>query len=210
MAVSDLDQKKLHIKSVNWQTLTWLDIEQPTRHEIEYLKQNYNFHDLELDDCLRRVHRPTIDAHEKYLFMMFHFPVFHKRTQGILPSQMSVFLGKDYLITLYEGNLEPLVEMFKNCELNQGARMEFMGRSSAHSGDKGTDHYLNHNATLNFGRQHLWHAFRTSPSVTEPRFFPHHHGDHAHHHHLYARPISAQALALKKISQCFWSLAFLS
>jgi magnesium transporter len=132
MAISDLAQKKLHIKSINWQNLTWLNIEQPTRDEIEYLKQNYHFHDLELDDCLRRVHRPTIDEHENYLFMMFHFPVFHKRTQVILPSQVSVFLGRDYLITLHEGNLESLVEMFKNCELNQDARIEFMARSSAH------------------------------------------------------------------------------
>jgi magnesium transporter len=132
MAISDLAQKKLHIKSINWQKLTWLNIEQPTRDEIEYLKQNYHFHDLELDDCLRRVHRPTINEHENYLFMMFHFPVFHKHTQVILPSQVSVFLGRDYLITLHEGNLESLVEMFKNCELNQDARIEFMARSSAH------------------------------------------------------------------------------
>jgi magnesium transporter len=132
MVISNAAQNKLRIKSINWQKLTWLDIEQPTRDEIEYLKQNYHFHDLELDDCLRRVHRPTIDEHETYLFMMFHFPVFHKRTRVILPSQLSVFLGRDYLITLHEGNLESLVEMFKNCELNQDARIELMARSSAH------------------------------------------------------------------------------
>jgi len=148
MTVSDLPQKKLNIKSVNWQTLTWLDIEQPTRGDIEYLKQNYHFHDLELDDCLRRVHRPTIDAHEKYLFMMFHFPVVHKRTLVILPSQVSVFLGKDYLITLHEGNLESLVEMFKNCELNHDARVEFMARSSAHLLYHILDHLVNYCFTI--------------------------------------------------------------
>jgi magnesium transporter len=132
MAVSNLAKEGLHIKSITWQKLTWLDIEQPTQREIEYLKQNYHFHDLELDDCLSRVHRPTIDEHKEYLFMMFHFPVFHKQTKVILPSQVSVFLGRDYLITLHEGNLKPLVEMFKNCELNQDSRVEFMARSPAH------------------------------------------------------------------------------
>jgi len=148
MTISDLSEDRLHIKSVNWQKLTWLNIEQPTRDGIEYLKQNYHFHDLELDDCLRRVHRPTIDEHETYLFMMFHFPVFHKRTQVILPSQVSVFLGRDYLVTLHEGNLESLVEMFKNCELNQDARMEFMGRSSAHLLYHILDHLVNYCFTI--------------------------------------------------------------
>jgi magnesium transporter len=132
MAISNLAKEGLHIKSITWQKLTWLDIEQPTRREIEYLKQKYHFHDLELDDCLSRVHRPTIDEHKEYLFMMFHFPVFHKRTKVILPSQVSVFLGRNYLITLHEGNLERLVELFKNCELNQDSRVEFMARSPAH------------------------------------------------------------------------------
>jgi len=148
VAVSNLAHKNLHIKSVNWETLTWLDIEQPTKVDAEYLKQNYHFHDLELDDCLRRVHRPTMNAHEEYLFMMLHFPVFHKRTQVILTSQVSVFLGKDYLIILHEGNLEPLAEMFKNCELNQDARREFMGRSSAHLLYHILDHLVNYCFTI--------------------------------------------------------------
>lgn len=148
MAILNPTQNKPHIKSITWQTLTWLDIEQPTRSDIEHLKQNYHFLDLELDDCLRRMHRPMIDAHEEYLFMMFHFPVFHKRTQLMLPSQVSVFLGKDYLITLHEGDLEPLVQMFKNCELNQNARMEFMARSSAHLLYHILDHLVNYCFTI--------------------------------------------------------------
>jgi len=148
MAISDLAQEKLRIKSINWQTLTWLDIELPTRREIEYLKQNYHFYDLELDDCLRRMHRPMIDAHERYLFMMFHFPVSHKRTQVLLPSQVSVFLGRDYLITLHEGNLQPLVDMFKNCQLNQDARIEFMARSSTHLLYHILDHLVDHCFTI--------------------------------------------------------------
>ena len=43
MADSHLPQEKLRTKSVSWQKLVWLDIEQPTQAEIEYLKQNYHF-----------------------------------------------------------------------------------------------------------------------------------------------------------------------
>jgi magnesium transporter len=132
MAKSELAQEKLHISSITWQKLTWLDIEQPTQPEIEYLKQNYHFHDLELEDCLRRVHRPKIDEHEEYLFMMFHFPVFHRQPRVTVPSQVSLFLGEDYLITLHDGDLEPLRKLFKDCQLDQATRSEYMGRGSAH------------------------------------------------------------------------------
>jgi len=132
MTISNLAQEKLHIRSITWQKLTWFDIEQPSRGDIEYLKQNYHFHDPELDDCLSLVHRPKIDEHEKYLFMIFHFPVFHKQARVIFPSQVSVFLGKDYLITLHEGNLTPLVKLFSDCELNQDVRVKHMAYGSAH------------------------------------------------------------------------------
>ena len=132
MARSNTAQEKLRTKSVSWQKLVWLDIEQPTQAEIEYLKQNYHFHELELDDCLRRVHRPKIDAHEEYLFMMSHFPVFHRDAKVTLPSQVSLFIGEDYLITLHEGNLEPLRKLFDDCQRDEATRSEYMGHGSAH------------------------------------------------------------------------------
>jgi len=132
MTISDALQEKLHIKSITWQKLTWFDIEQPSRSEMEHLKQNYHFHDPELEDCLSRVHRPKIDEHDKYLFMIFHFPVFQKQARVIVTSQVSVFLGKDYLITLHEGNLSQLAKLFSNCEQNQDVRGEYMAHGPAH------------------------------------------------------------------------------
>jgi magnesium transporter len=132
MTIPEATQNKLHIKSITWQKMTWFDIEQPGRNEIEHLKQTYNFADPELEDCLSRVHRPKIDEHEKYLFMIFHFPVFHKQARVIITSQVSVFLSEDFLITLHEGNLSPLAKMFTNCEQNRDVCGEYMSHGPAH------------------------------------------------------------------------------
>ncbi len=132
MTIPDATREKLHIKSITWQKLTWFDIEQPSRSEIEHLKQNYHFHDPELEDCLSRVHRPKIDEHKDYLFMIFHFPVFQKQAKVIVTSQISVFLGKDFLITLHEGNLSPLPKLFGNCEQNKDVCGEYMAHGPAH------------------------------------------------------------------------------
>ena len=115
---------KLNLKTVVWDDLTWVDIETPTERETEYLAENYKFHPLDLDDCLSRIQRPKIDAYPNYLFLVFHFPVFSKETRILSTSQISVFIGKDYLITLHKGDLKPLVKLFRDCEINEGARQE--------------------------------------------------------------------------------------
>ncbi|GAI70360.1 unnamed protein product, partial [marine sediment metagenome] len=74
----------------------------------EYLAQNYHFHPLDLDDCLSRIQRPKIDEYKDYLFLVFHFPVFNKQTRATTASQLSVFIGEKYLITLHKGELKPL------------------------------------------------------------------------------------------------------
>ena len=134
MALSDIAGKELNIGSVTWGNLVWLNIEKPTQREIEYLGQNYPFHPLDLDDCLSRIQRPKIDEYEDegYLFLVFHFPVFHKEARVSHPSQVSIFLGADYLISLHQGDLKPLVKMFRDCELNERAREDYMGQSSSH------------------------------------------------------------------------------
>ena len=53
-------EEPLHVESITWGDLTWINIQPPTPREIEYLAQNYPFHPLDLDDCLSRIQRPTI------------------------------------------------------------------------------------------------------------------------------------------------------
>lgn len=123
---------KLNLKTVVWDDLTWVDIATPTERDTEYLAENYKFHPLDLDDCLSRIQRPKIDAYPNYLFLVFHFPVFSKETRVLSASQISVFISKDYLITLHKGELKPLVKLFRDCELNEDARQEHLSQGPSY------------------------------------------------------------------------------
>lgn len=126
------EKEKLNIESVTWGDLTWLNIEQPTERETEYLAQNYPFHPLDLDDCLSRIQRPKIDEYSDYLFLVFHFPVFKKESRTTTPSQLSVFIGNNYLITLHQGDLKPLVKFFHDCQLDEESQRENFSQGSAY------------------------------------------------------------------------------
>jgi len=120
------------IKTITWGKLTWVNIGKPTDKEIEYLADRYPFHTLDLDDCLSKIQMPKIDEYENYLFMVFHFPVYNRETRVTTASQVSIFIGEDYLITLHQGDLKPLVTLFRACQSNEKVRNESMGRSSGY------------------------------------------------------------------------------
>jgi magnesium transporter len=121
-------ERKLNIEQIACDGLTWVNIEKPTHKETEYLAQNYPFHPLDLDDCLSRTQRPKIDEYEDYLFVILHFPLFSKEARVTIPSQVSIFLGEDYLVTLHAGALKPLVKLFRDCQEKEEVRQEYVGR----------------------------------------------------------------------------------
>jgi len=125
-------EKQLNLESLTWGDLTWVNIEHPTEKETEYLAQNYSFHPLDLDDCLSRIQRPKIDEYKDYLFLVLHFPVFSKEARVTTPSQVSVFIGQNYLITLHKGELKPLVKLFKECQIDEESRQENFSQGSSY------------------------------------------------------------------------------
>ena len=132
MTVSEVkkEEQQLNIETITWGELTWVNIECPTEKEIGYLAKHYPFHRLDLDDCLSRQQRPKIDEYEDYLFVILHFPKWHKETQVTTPSQVSIFIGKKYVVTLHSGELTPLVRLFEVCKDNEQARLRNMGQGS--------------------------------------------------------------------------------
>ena len=126
------EEQKPNLESLTLGDLTWVNIEGATEREIEYLAQNYPFHPLDLDDCLSRIQRPKIDEYKDYLFLVFHFPIFNEAVRVTTPSQLSVFIGKNYLITLHKGELKPLVKLFRECQIDEESRQEYFSQGSGY------------------------------------------------------------------------------
>lgn len=121
------------VTTLKWQNLTWVNIEKPTRREIDSLGQTYPiFHPLDLDDCLSRLQLPKIDEYESYLFIILHFPVFEQRTRITRASQVAIFLGKDFVVTVHSGDLKPLVSLPQTCKQNSETCEEYLGMDSGY------------------------------------------------------------------------------
>jgi magnesium transporter len=122
----------LNIETVEWEGLKWLNIEKPTRREIDYLAATYHFNQFDLDDCLSRIQIPKIDEYNDYLFLVLHFQVFDETHRVSSRTQVSVFIGKDYLITLHTGELKHLTGTFRECQANETSRREYFKHGSGY------------------------------------------------------------------------------
>lgn len=106
--------------------LNWYNFENPTADDIEYLRKNFNFHPLDLEDCLSPAQRPKFDEYPNYFFLILIFPFFNKETQQIEPLEIDIFASNDYLITLYDKKLAPLSNFFNSCLISEEAKTKYL------------------------------------------------------------------------------------
>ena len=132
MSAVDKKDEKLNIETIKWGKITWINVEKPTSSDMEYLAKNYLFNLFDLEDCLSRIERPKIDEYDNYLFLVLHFPVFKQEARVTTSSQVSIFIGGDFLVTVHTGDLKTLAKLFDDCQLNERAREEHMARSSGY------------------------------------------------------------------------------
>jgi magnesium transporter len=127
--MAEIGERKLGLESITNKRLTWIDIQHPTREKMKMVEESYLFHELNIQDCLSKIQIPKIDRHDDYIFVILHFPTIVK--EGIPSStQLAIFVGFDYLVTVQQGELRALTEMFQHCKINEKQRDSFMGASS--------------------------------------------------------------------------------
>jgi len=124
---------KGHSESINDHDYNWTDIQKPTRDHINHLGEQYTFHELNLDDCLSKVHIPKIDKYRDHLFIILNYPVNVQGEKGEVDvpkvSQLSIFVGANYIVTIHQSEIKPLLEMLKLCKSNNKERETLMGDS---------------------------------------------------------------------------------
>jgi magnesium transporter len=85
------------------ESITWLDIEGLQKIDLlEKIGEHYGLHPLVLEDILNTDQRPKMEDYDDYVFIvmkMFHF----NKQNEILTEQVSIILGKNYVISFQEG-----------------------------------------------------------------------------------------------------------
>jgi len=99
----------------NRKNSVWIDLEEPTEAEIDFLIDEFNFHSISIEDAILPHDHPKIEIFDDYTFITLYSLVPGKT---VLPQEINVFIGDNYLITFHEEKLTSV-----NRLLNKAAKL---------------------------------------------------------------------------------------
>ena len=88
------------IETIQYKSLKWLDITNPSEDDYNMLLDDYQFHPLDIEDCRGTTQRPKIDEYDDYYFLILHFPYFDKGNKFIRIREVKISGVPDYINTL--------------------------------------------------------------------------------------------------------------
>ena len=120
------------IENIQGNEFAWIDLQNPDRKDVEKLATKYNFNELNIEDCMTKFELPKLDSYDDHFFVILHFPPLAQKIGISKNSQLSIFIGKDFLVTVHQGDLKPLVELVNTCksDLDQEMKSRLLGESS--------------------------------------------------------------------------------
>ncbi len=124
---------KRQTKTIQGEKFAWTDLQNPDRKDVEQLAEKYNFNALNIEDCMTKFELPKLDSYDDHFFVILHFPPLSQKVGISKNSQLSIFLGRDFLVTVHQGDLQPLVELVDICKAGSSDRQRkdrLLGKSS--------------------------------------------------------------------------------
>lgn len=115
-----------HVETIPGHGFSWIDIQNPTRDEINKLGEKYGFNELNLDDSISKIQLAKIDNYDDHSFIIYHFPPLVIKRGMPKFSQIAVFVGREFLITIHSGELKPLVDIVSQCKGSEQRRGELL------------------------------------------------------------------------------------
>ncbi|MCD6528535.1 magnesium transporter CorA family protein [bacterium] len=104
----------------------WIDIQNPTEKDIEYLKEKFHFHPLVLEELTISAHRPKVEQYDDYLFMIIHYPVYSIKKRETKSREINIIVTRNTLITTHFSSVLPLENLLNICKQSQKARRSYM------------------------------------------------------------------------------------
>ena len=82
--------------------MIWTDFQDPNDPALDVLAEQYKLHSLHIEDCRHRDQRAKVEDGADYIFVVLK-PVHVTESGELAITDLDLFLGRDYLITVQEG-----------------------------------------------------------------------------------------------------------
>jgi magnesium transporter len=111
--------------------VVWINVTNAGKKELEYLRKKFGYQLSHLQLASSNVfsQRPAIVHSDGYIFTILHFPIMVNGS--IAATEVDFFFGHGYLITIHNGNIQPLNDFFSLCKKDGNSLLSFKNESSS-------------------------------------------------------------------------------
>jgi magnesium transporter len=88
------------VQEIKGKKCRWVHIDEVDETTESYLKENFKFHTLDIEDVVSEHQRPKVDIYKYYLFLIAVFPYYDKDKFKVRAREVDIFLNKDTLVTI--------------------------------------------------------------------------------------------------------------
>ena len=113
-------------KIIKGPKITWVDIEDPSKNDVAFLKKNFRVHPLVLEELPVPAWRPRAEISDGQMFLIMHYPVYSKERRETRPRELDIIITKNAVITVHYRSIIPLKYLFDKCNLYDDAKKTYM------------------------------------------------------------------------------------
>lgn len=144
--------------------ITWIDVQNPTKKDIEFIRKQHKFHPIILDELLHTSARSRVEPYEKYLFLTYHLPIYDKNMKSSRKGEVDFLITKDKIITVHYEDLEPLNNFWRRLSNDPHFKEQALGE------DTGRLLYFQIEEILFFSQRQLRHIEENVSLLTKELF----------------------------------------
>jgi len=89
-------------------TFVWIGLYEPTEQEFTTIRQEFDLHELAVEDAIHAHQRPKLEVYGDMVFIVLKTARYVDPDEVVQLGEILVFLGKDYVITVRHGEASSL------------------------------------------------------------------------------------------------------
>ena len=92
----------------------WVALKDPAPEEVERLQEEFNLHELAVEDASRGHQRPKIEEYGSSIFVVLH--MIEAEGEELLTGEVAIFVGPQYVVSVRRNSRQGFTEVRRRCE----------------------------------------------------------------------------------------------
>src|SRR5829696_7114306 len=112
--LADIDRKEIHLHLGQPNRFVWVALRDPAPVELEEMREEFDLHELAVEDALHGHQRPKVEEYGDCLFAVMN--TVELTETELLEGEMNAFVGTDYVLSVRKRTREGFANVRQRAE----------------------------------------------------------------------------------------------